>query len=506
MEWKVLEKAIPMTEVLFDNFEECPVDGDFVLPDYLADVAAILKCTMTPSVQSRQISGDRLLVDGTVAIHVLYLDEARKCIRSCTYTQPFDCRFTVGTIPAAAVMQVDAHTNYINCRALGPRKLSMHGAFTVKCRIAAEKPCSVIGDIREDGWHTRRCRIAYAVPAGCAEKVFTINEMTDIGAGKPAVQSIARTSAMPLITDCKLIQGKAIVKGELALHTLYVADADSGSVQTVEHHLPFSQLIDVEGLTEYWLCEPTVQTVSCEVHTTANANGENRLLDISVKLALQLMCTRCGEEEAVEDAYAVRYPLSLDRQEVVCEKLYAIRQGTSTVRQVMEMPGEGEQAIDVWCEPMTCTDRPEDGRMMVDGKLNLCMLTRNEGGLLSYYERPLEFTLDFDEGCGHMLTRWQVCRVEYIQTGTQIELRVELAVSRRCYDEQRSRLVTAVSADENAAFPADSSALKIYYAGAGESMWDIAKRYHTAVDAVMTENELAADMLDEDKMLLIPMC
>ncbi len=506
MEWKVLEKAIPLTEVLFDNFEECPVDCDFVLPDYLADVAAILKCTLTPSVQSRQISGDRILVDGTATMHVLYLDEGRKCTRSCEYSQPFNCHFSVGNIPAGAAIQVDAHTNYINCRATGPRKLSMHGAFTVKCRVVGETSRRVIGEMAEDGWYTRRRHMHYAVPAGSAEKVFTVNEMTDIGAGKPAVQSIARVIPMPVITDCKLIQGKAIVKGELTLHTLYVADAEAGELETVEHHLPFSQLIDVDGLTEDWVCETQVQTVSCDVHTTANTNGENRLLDINIKLSLQLFCTKCGEEEVVEDAYAVRYPLTLEHGDIECEKLYAVRQGISTVRQVMEMPSDGEQVTDVWCELIACADHCENGMASVDGKLNICLLARDDKGTLAYYERPMDFTLDFDEGCTGMCTRLQVCHLEHIQTGNQLELRVEMTVSRRCFDRQRYRLVTAVSVDENDAFPTDAAALKIYYAGAGESMWDIAKRYHTAVDAVMAENNLTSDELAEDKMLLIPMC
>ena len=506
MEWKVMEKAIPLTEVLFDDFEECPVDCDFVLPDYLADVAAILKCTLTPSVQSRQISGDRVLVDGTATMHVLYLDEGRKCTRSCEYSRPFNCHFSVGNIPAGAVLQVDAHTNYMNCRAIGPRKLSMHGAFTVKCRVIGETACRVVGDVAEEGCYTRCRRLSFAVPAGSAEKVFTVNEMTDIGAGKPAVQSISRVCALPIITDCKLIQGKAIVKGELALHTLYVADAETGDLQTVEHHLPFSQLIDVDGLTEEWVCETQVQAVSCEVHATANTSGENRLLDINVKLSLQLFCTRCGEEEVVEDAYAVRYPLTLEHRDLSCERLCAVRQGVSTVRQVMEMPSDGEEAVDAWCELIACADRCENGLASVDGKLNICLLARDAQGALAYYERPLDFSLDFDEGCTDMCTRMQVCRLAYTQTGNQLEVRVDLTVSRRCFDRQNCRAVTAIAADESEAFPTDAAALKIYYAGVGESLWDIAKRYHTAVDAVMEENSLTADELTEDKMLLIPMC
>lgn len=60
MDIQVTNKVIGTTESLFDDFDERPVDCDFVLPDYLPDIAAVLKCTMKPVVQSKQLSGDRL--------------------------------------------------------------------------------------------------------------------------------------------------------------------------------------------------------------------------------------------------------------------------------------------------------------------------------------------------------------------------------------------------------------------------------------------------------------
>ena len=47
-------------------------------------------------------------------------------------------------------------------------------------------------------------------------------------------------------------------------------------------------------------------------------------------------------------------------------------------------------------------------------------------------------------------------------------------------------------------------ATKLYFAEAGESVWDISKKYNTAVSSVMTENELSTEVLSEACMLLIP--
>ena len=104
MDFQVTNKVIGTMEPLFDDFDERPVDCDFVLPDYLPDIAAVLKCTMKPVVQSKQLSGDRLIADGVANIRVLYLDENRKCVRSCEFTQPFTRSKAVRPMPALRFM------------------------------------------------------------------------------------------------------------------------------------------------------------------------------------------------------------------------------------------------------------------------------------------------------------------------------------------------------------------------------------------------------------------
>jgi hypothetical protein len=49
-------------------------------------------------------------------------------------------------------------------------------------------------------------------------------------------------------------------------------------------------------------------------------------------------------------------------------------------------------------------------------------------------------------------------------------------------------------------------ALCIYYADPGESVWNIAKQYHSDLTAVMEENGLDQDILPQRTMLLIPLC
>ncbi len=264
----------------------------------------------------------------------------------------------------------------------------------------------------------------------------------------------------------------------------------------------------MEGLSEDWLSEVELSSLSDDLQASSSQNGENGLLSVSVKLLATVRCYRTGQAEVVTDAYSSRCPLSLNTKRLSVSQLLGIRRETETVRESFDLPSDTmQEAVDVWCETGPAAVRMEGGRAMVDSRLLVCMLVRDAGGEISYYERADNFTLEYDDSCTEMQVSLQPGRVEYnITPSKQMEIRVEMAVTRRCYLAEEGDAVCEAMADESAVFPAEKAALKIYYAARGESLWEIAKSCHTSMQAVMEENHLEADVLSEDAMLLVPLC
>lgn len=507
MDLKVMNKAVSTSETLFDDFDERPVDCDFVLPDYCPDIAAVLKCTMKPVVQSKQLSGDRMILDGTVMIRVMYLDENRNCVRCCEFSQPFTSTFIVQNVGVNACVQVTAKTDYVNCRATSPRRLDIHGAFTVKLKITAEGTDEVISSVNADKVYTKKEAVSYTVPAASAEKPFTISEVLELGAGKAPAEALIRGEAVPHLTECKLLANKIIIKGELLLKNLYASDIASGTMAQVRHEIPFSQIIDVDGLSDEWQCDVNLEVLSSDIHISVNQNGESCLLSVNIKLLAQVQCYRTGAAEVVTDAYCTVCPLKMENSRLDTMHLTGIYRDTAVVKESLDMPPDGiSEVVDIWCEAMPTAQRCTEDMCYIDGKLMISMLAKDSTGAVAYYERPANFTLEYDDACQEMTASLQVLGVEYNLTGDRVDIRVEMCVTRCCYRQESCQGVTSIVADEAAAFPPEKAALKIYFAGSGESLWEIAKNCHTSVEAVMEENGLQSDVLPHDAMLLVPLC
>jgi hypothetical protein len=219
MELHMTKHRIGLSNTIFDDFDERPVDCECMLPDFLPDIAAVLKCTMRPIVQSYQVNGGRVMADGTVYLQILYLDEERRCVHTLEHAQPFTSAFTVKDLTSSDVITLSATANYVNCRATGPRRLDIHGAFSVKLVVAALQFVDCVESVDCDNVFCKTESVVCTVPCSVTDKTFTLNEVLELG---DVAQRVMRYETAVCISDCKQMQGKVIIKGDLLLKATWL--------------------------------------------------------------------------------------------------------------------------------------------------------------------------------------------------------------------------------------------------------------------------------------------
>ncbi len=507
MDFRVAETDFLTCEKVVDAVSEQPIDGDFILPEYCPDVASVLKCQVAAVVQTRQLSGDRLTVEGTVGLRVLYLDEERHCVRVCEFSQPFCTVFSLPLLSPKAFFYLHTDTDYVNCRAVSPRRLDIHGAFTVSLKVMDTVERKLITAAEGEGVYARHVQMNGTVPAAFQEKPFSVNEVLELNGDHHASTAMLHTSVVPQIHECKVLTNKAIVKGILYVGALYITDAVSGAVEEAAAEIPFSQILDMEGLNEEWLCDADVVVTAADVCVEASQGGENVRLAVNAKLQCALYGWRNENVQAVCDAYSAHYPLSMEQHTVPCMQLHVVCREEHTVQQRFEVPGEDTQTVlGAWCRVLSCGMSGDGDLLKLEGRLLWCLLTQDSRGEVSYYERTEPFCLTYTDNCRDDTPGVAVSRTACRLMGGRVELSATLAVTRRACRASSHCVPCSIVADESAPYPQDTAALKIVYAAKGESLWEIARRSRTGVEAIMEENRLSEDILAADTMLLIPLC
>ncbi len=505
MDSRLQKQTVAAMAPLFPQNEELVISSDFVLPEYCPDVAVVLKCIVAPRIQNRQWSSGQLLLDGVTVIRVLYLDEERRCVRSAEFSEPFSVSMRASQATQNPVVCVDILQEYVNCRATSPRRLEVRGAFSVCAAAYTTKPTEIVEAGDSDGFCMRTAQCSCCVPHTAAERVVAINEVLDFPSDLPCAEMLLGGDCYACVQECKVLTGKVIVKGQVYIHQMYTDDTAAGDAYTLHYTLPFSQILDVEDATDGTLCTAEVSILSDIERCCLNAAGQNAAMEVALKLLVQVQTYRCQTVEAVEDVYHRRYLTDAQTQELALRTLVGVQRQQMTVQRSPELPAADlRQIVDVWVQAPPLIGRCEENTVCLDGRMLVCMLVKDADGMVSYYERPEDVHFELDACCDAVAARATVCGVNYTTGESQLDLRVSLAVSAELWRHADCRAVSDVTVHEDEAYPTERASLRLYYAQAGERVWDIARRCHTSPQGICRENGLNTDVLTEKQVLLVP--
>lgn len=506
MENMLQKLTVPSTRYVLNVQEDCAITGDYMLPDYCPDIAVVLKCVISPWIQNRHWSGNQLLLDGTAAVRILYLDEERRCIRQAEFTQPLSCALQAEGQTEDVPVLLEAETKYVNCRAVGPRRLEVRGAITVTAKAACAVEEEVMTADEKQPLFTRCETADVTTPVFMAEKILTISESMDFPDDMPPAEQLLTGECRAVLRECKLLTGKAIVKGQVLVHQLYTDDSTEGTTHCLDFVMPFSQILDVSCGEDSVPYVAHVQLLADSQRCAAGQRGENTVLCCDAKLLIQLQLYKRTEVSLLLDAYHKQCPCALDKKE---QSLYAslgCRWEQTVLPMQLELPsGQIREVVDVWVQPQSLEGNIEQGTARLSGRLLICMLVREEEGQVVYYERSEEYQLEYAcpgngvEACATVTER------HYRVNDNKLELQVSLHVALYPYACTNRQVVQSIDLHTDTPYPAERATVKLYYAQAGESLWDIGRSCHTSPEQIQTENGLGCECLAEPTVLLIPL-
>ena len=489
----------------FDGASEVPMDTEYTLPDYCADIQKILKCSVTPELSSYHVSEDMLRCEGTCDVRILYLDPKGDTLRCCDFTKEFTANIAIKSAEEKSVAYVKASVEHMTCRAVSARRVDLHVALSLRALTVVQKQCQITYGMEGEGVE-RRERMASATQAvNAMSHQFYIEDRLPLKNGKPPIGTLLRKEVHCRSTGCKVSQGQIAVTGRVEISFLY-QPAEGGDPERMSSSVDFEQVIACDGAQETCLCDLRVEAGESSLSPREDDVGEYTSVDVRVGVFLTAFLYQTCQISYLDDAYSIRAPLELryeetpllDVQEIHSEVLK--KKGTLSVEEI-------QKVVDLWCEQDSVRSRCEKGKLFYRVKFTVCLLYQNVQGRLLYMERPFEYeTATEQEGelpqksdTVFLTDLW-----EYrIADKNSIEISVETWVSSLLYNRGSIRFLSAVSSDDSAPGFPHTPQLLVYYASAGENLWDIAKNHRALLSDLREQNELYEDVLPDTRPLIL---
>ncbi len=512
MDFKVNRETFTASRTVLDTSVEQSVERDFVLPDYCPDIFRILNCRIIPRITSQSINGGKASFEISVLIRALYQSEGSGKVNSLEQKLSYTKSVDISGECQNPMMSIIPHVDYINCRVVNQRRLDVRGAVSARIKITADKNQQIITDAFGANIQLKKSLMTYPAKRLTSSKRITVIEELELGGSKPPVGAVIRSDCAVFAQDKKIIAGKLITKGEAEISMLYsCAGGENGdALETMKFSIPFSQIIDIDGIDESFDAYVDISAAGCEIIP----KGENPV-SLECELVMLVNCTAIKFQtcEVVTDAYSTCYECESEKTDCRIDGVpHRISEDHSVRAELRYDEEEISCVYDAWCETAGVSARfdPDSGKYTVCGNVNFCVIGRNAAGYPIYLEKECPFehevsgVFSSDSAIDAKATV-QSCSYR-ISGANAVEVSAELETG-GCISEQSSgdllcglKVLTDKPKEKEKTF-----ALKLCYCADNEDIWEIAKKYSTSIKAIMEENDLSDDNDQNCGMLLIPL-
>ncbi|MPM82812.1 hypothetical protein SDC9_129874 [bioreactor metagenome] len=405
-------------------------------------------------------------------------------------------------------------TAYANSRAVSERKIDIHAAIAVQTSVFCKTQQEIVSDAENCEIQLLKDNAEVYDCIGRTVKPFTLSEVVEIGNSKPPIFQIVRSCANAVVGSVQKISNKLLIKGNLNVNTLYCGDNDAKSLEMIEHSIPISQIVEMDGITENSVCAVSLNVVSCEVNPKMNSDQMKYLIDINATINAVIKAEDHTPHSFPCDCYSTKYNMNCEKKIMSFDKIQEQIDETFVVKSNEDLGSVNvAEVYNVWCNPGQLISCNEGDNLKVKGVLHVCILGRDTEGCPFYAEREMSYEKDFkpDECAGSESKIFVNAKINNcsfnLQNDNKIDLRAEINLCGHIVCQKKIEVISDINMDKEDVKECEMPALTIYFCDDKEKIWDIARKYNTTVDAIKRENSLKDDSdIMQGLMLLIPAC
>lgn len=471
--------------------------AESVVPDTNDDIGRIASVQSSVLLKSKDVTGRGVTVTGEINIALIYITENENAVALLRLNKGFEMEYELGEVDPDTLAQIHLAVTNTEARVLNPRKVSVTVELTGELNCYRPESVSVETSLPADTAESLHLKLetaeAVIVKAVC-EKTFAVNEQYVFPGGKPVPAQLVFQKADLCLTGTENVGSRMILRGDLHLTVGYLSNEVAYPL-TAEFSSPFSQIVDL-GEEELDSCCALIELTSAYYDLIETINGE-KALDAELHAVVQLVARRRQSVRYVSDAYSNRMPALCSIQGGQINTEAQLLRGQLRAEELLEISED--------CEDVLCVFTGITQAAAAPGKLSaavtLDVIYRCREGNLSCVRRLVTLEGEGPAGPARLLSA-RLSEAALRPEGGALNCR--LAVEMNCFCGASADLarVESVSLDEEEVYDLSRFPTVTLVRTEQESLWELAKRYHSSVEGIQALNDLSEGLAG--RLLLVP--
>lgn len=517
---ELLKKNIHMNRWKGNATSQVTLDDDFIVPDSMDDVDQIILSSGEVTIDSVKNQAERVVVRGKLDFTILYRG-AEGGLWTLSGNINFEEPINVPGLEEHDYVQLMWELEDLNAGVINSRKLSVKALVTLQVKVetaydvdAAVEVDTGLGTTDSPQVEILRRNVDVASIALRHKDTFRIKENLTLSGNKPNIDHILWTEMKLRGVTTRPLDNKMMLDGELMVFVIYQGEGEGAPIQWIEESIPFNGELDVSDVTDDMVPSVTVHLIHKDIEAKPDADGEMREMDMDAVLELDMKLYKEDNMELLSDLYSTNRELTLQTGEACFDKI--LTKNMSKCKIVEKVTLQNADRILQICHSegtvkIDDTEVREDG-LHVEGVLEVRMLylTSDDAQPIQSAVEDIPFHylieapgINADTICQLNPGLEQLSAV--MMGGGVVEVKATISLDLLALQPICEQIIIS-AADA----PMDLNNLQKlpgivgYIVQPGDSLWKIAKKFHTTIDTIMTANGLTEKSVKPgDRLILV---
>ena len=477
------------------------LEGDMIVPDIKPDIENILKVCGKVSIGNVKAEEGRVSFNGVFNACVIYESaNGRSIINSMTSSFPIDEYIAAEEAARSSGVRLKSSIEHMEYRLINDRKVSIKAVIGLSFSIVNEKSCNVVTGAAGGGnLQTKTENICLQNRAISKRDIISIKEDLMLPQSKREISDIIESDASITEKETRVGDGKVHIKGEIKAVTLYTGEGDESIIELAEHIVPFNGYVEVPAAKDGMPAGISVYVDRVEAHPAADSDGEDRIIDFSVDVGVDIRLFDTEEVSVIKDAYSLLESVDIERENIRHSVLVSQSAAENSVKGVVNISDKYPdvfRVVKIWGEIKDYDARAGQDKVEVEGTigLNTLYIGNDDNRPVNSVYSELPFFQEIEAGGASegMDVDLDIGIKDIIfNTASErdVDVRADMDFNSTVTQQVEDMIITDILPSPGGIIP-DTSSVVVYFVQPGDTLWNIAKEYNSTIEEIAAINDI----------------
>ena len=500
------KETLCINQIIGQKNDNQVIEEDFVVPDIKPDILNVINTSGTVCVYKKEVMDEKIKIDGSINTYIIYFaDSQENQTRSINVNLDFSHTIDFENLKAGMMVETKITIKQIEAKVLNGRKINIRAILDINITAYSNEKIELMNEVNniKDVQLLRKDININSLLGTGNTKVYAKD--TIIIDNIDELAEIMKVNIDIKNQESKISYNKVLIKADAYAKIMYLTTDNRICSKTST--IPIMGFIDMPDVSDDNICD-----VNYEIKNVLIKQNSIEEHSIYVEVEIEACCSSYTTKNLglIEDLYSIGTNLTYKQniiktmsQKKCIKDICPIRE-----KQIIEEL-HNNKIYDVDVKVNILNQNIMEDRIIFEGEVETVFIYGNENSGLNC--KNVTIPLNYNMGCpgvnrdSKIEVSTEVSSQDFIvMPDESIDVKIDIGFSVNTFKNEKINLIEQIEVEENRDTPTYS--IIIYFTKPGDTLWQIAKKFRSRVDAIAKLNNIE----DENKIgigeqLFIPM-